>query len=111
MSEFNDDNEQELVIRHHNRALRRVNKALRKSQVVTQEYNDALFVELCNTESNHNAELALRRLWEEGGFQPPCSSEDYETIVDTCLRALRAYNSHVADKPIQSQVNGRFFID
>lgn len=111
MEQFNDDNEQELVIRNHNRVLRGVNKALRKAQSLRQEYNDALFRELCNTESNHNAELALRRLWEEGGFQPPCGPEDYETIVDTCLRALTAYNNHVADKPVQSPFDGRVFLD
>jgi hypothetical protein len=108
--EWNDDNEQELVIRHHNRALRRVNKILRTSHKVAREYNDTLFKELCHADVNQEAALALRRLWEEGGFDPPCGPEDYDIIVDTSIRALKAYRDE-ADKPTQSQVNGRFFID
>jgi hypothetical protein len=102
MAEWNDDNERELVIKNHNRVLRRVNKALRSSHRITQEYNDTLFKELCHADKNQEAALALRRLWEEGGFQPPCSPEDYDTIIDVSIRALKAYRD-TATKPTQSQ--------
>lgn len=81
-----EQDDQDVVIRHHNRILRKVNKALRSSHKLTQEYNDALFEELCN--HNSEAELALRKLWKEGGFQPPCGPEDYDMIVDSAINAL-----------------------
>ncbi len=84
MSEWNDDNERELVIKNHNRVLRRVNKALRKSNETVNEYSDSLFAELCN--SNTEAELAMEKLWTLGEFQ--CDPRNYDFIVEMCLRAL-----------------------
>lgn len=100
MSEYED--EQVLtVVRHHNRALRRVNKSLRDSHKLNQEYNDALFEELCS--HNTDAELALRKLWEEGGLQLSCSSEDYTFIVDSAIRALNVQRTLEAiGQPTQS---------
>lgn len=79
------------VVRGHNRTLRRIVSTLRQRVQNQKTYQDALFIELCGT--SPAAEIALRRLWEEGGFQPPCGPEDYEEIVDTAIRALRAYRA------------------
>src|SRR5438270_13146531 len=92
MAEWNDDNERELVIKNHNRVLRRVNKALRSSHRLTQEYNDALFKELCN--AGTEAELAMEKLWALGNFS--CDPKDYETIVVTCIQALSQTQQAVA---------------
>ncbi len=89
MEEFNEDEELTSVVRHHNRTLRKVNKALRTAHRLTQEYNDSLFTELCD--SSTEAERALRRLWEEGGLESLCSPEDYDTIVNTAIKALELY--------------------
>jgi hypothetical protein len=74
------------VVRGHNRLLRRIVRTLRGRIHTNKAYQDALFVELCNT--SPAAELALRRLWEEGGFLPPCGPEDYDEIVDKAIAAL-----------------------
>lgn len=77
------------VVRGHNRMLRRIVHTLRARIHTNKAYEDALFIELCNT--SPAAEQELRRLWEEGGFQPPCGPEDYQEIVDVSIRALKAY--------------------
>jgi len=80
-----DEDVQEItVLRHHNRALRKVHKQLRKAQKADQEYSDLLFQELCS--SNKEAEVAMGELWARGGFN--CGPRDYEFIVETCLDAL-----------------------
>lgn len=88
------------VVRGHNRTLRRIVGILRSRLQTNKSYQDALFVELCN--SSPAAAVALRRLWEEGGFQPPCGPEDYEHVVDVSLRALKAYRD-TAQAPAQSK--------
>lgn len=91
--------ETQSVVRQHNRVLRSVIRTLRKRVRRGDAAADALFVSLCET--NPAAEQAMRRLWEEGGFQPPCRPEDYEYIVDVSIRALRAYRE-TAETPAQS---------
>jgi len=49
---MDEDQEVIAVIRRQNRALRKVNKVLRKALKANQEYSDELFVELCNTLPN-----------------------------------------------------------
>lgn len=75
------------VVRLQNRALRMVVRGLRRKTERVQAHSDTLFVALC--ESDMAAGRAMRRLWEEGGFQPPCGPEDYQEIVDTAVRALQ----------------------
>lgn len=87
------------VVRGHNRLLRRIVRTLRGRLQTNKAYQDALFLELCN--SSPAAELAMREIWEKGGFQPPCGPDDYDEIVDTCIRALKAYRE-VASEPAQS---------
>jgi hypothetical protein len=72
-----------------------------------QEQADALFIALCETDPS--AENAMRKLWEEGGFAPPHSLEgypfgpkDYGEVVETCLRAMKAYRK-AAVTPAQSE--------
>ena len=92
--ELHDDRS---VTRLHNRALRSVNRGLRRLTERLQAHSDDLFIELCNTDVA--AQYAMRRLWEEGGFQPPCGPEDYDEIVETSIRALRAYRDAQASEP------------
>ena len=93
--------EMEGVVRRQNRILRRIVSSLRKRVKKEGELSDSLFATLC--ESNPAAALALRRLWEEGGFQPPCGPEDYDEIVDVSIRALKAYRE-MAQGPTKSEV-------
>lgn len=87
--------EMQSVVRGHNRTLRRIVSTLRRRIENGKVYTDGLFIELCNTKPV--AEQAMRRLWEEGGFQPPCGPEDYEEIVETALRALKTYRAVAFD--------------
>ena len=93
--------EEQSVVRLHNRALRSVNRGLRRQVERLKTHSDDLFIALCDTDVA--AVQAMRRLWEEGGFQPPCGPEDYQEIVDVSIRALRAYRD-TASAPAQSTV-------
>jgi hypothetical protein len=85
------------ITRVHNRALRRVNKLLRRSVDDLKEHADDVFATLCATEQSNQAEMAFRELWERGGFQPPIGPQDYEAVVERCLAALSGYNeSHTS---------------
>lgn len=95
------------VVRQQNRALRTIVRRLRATVRNGQEHSDEMFVALCDTDPS--VENAMRRLWEEGGFAPPRSPEgypfgpsDYEEVVETCLRALKAYRQAAAT-PAQSE--------
>jgi hypothetical protein len=92
------------VTQVHNRALRRVNKLLRRKETDLREHADEMFTALCET--NVAAEQAFRELWERGGFQPPIGPQDYEAIVKRCLTALSEYNeSHTSRTPAVSAAN------
>jgi hypothetical protein len=79
-------NEEELaVVRQHNRALRTVHRQLRRALKYFTEYNDELFLELCN--SNKEAELAFEKLWTLGGITE-CGPQDYNKIVEICLSKM-----------------------
>lgn len=92
--DWNDDNEHLMVVRKTNRVLRRVNQALRSANKTNKEYSDALFLELC--EVDKEAELAMEKLWTLGNFS--CDPRDYNTIVETCLKALSQTQQTVAEK-------------
>jgi hypothetical protein len=77
------------AVRRNNRVLRRLTSLLRQRVQNGKVYADELFFQLCAT--NPAAEQAIRTIWQEGGFQPPCGPDDYDEIVDTCIRALKAY--------------------
>ena len=72
------------VVRHHNRALRKVHKHLRRALKNTQEYSDELFLLLCDKD----AEIALEKLWTLGRMEDKCGPRDYDKIVEVCLAAL-----------------------
>jgi len=91
--------EMQSVVRRQNRTLRRIVSSLRKRVRREGERSDTLFAALCET--SPAAELSLRRLWEEGGFQPPCGPEDYDEIVDVSIRALKVYRE-MAQGPTKS---------
>jgi hypothetical protein len=74
------------VLRHHNRALRNVNKSLRSGQKSSQEHSDELFLELCKSETD--SQIAMEKIRAFGGIE--CGSGDYSFIVDKCLQALSA---------------------
>ena len=83
---YEEDDEQIDVVRHHNRVQRRVNSSLRRALKYSVEYNDNLFMELCNSDSDKEAKLAMEKLWTLGKFQ--CGPQDYDFIVEMCIRAL-----------------------
>jgi hypothetical protein len=74
------------VLQQHNRALRIVHRQLRKALKYTVEYNDNLFLELCN--SDPEAGLAMEKLWTLGGMQDICGPRDYDKIVEVCLSKM-----------------------
>lgn len=88
-----DDEGESQVLRRQNRALRGVNKQLRKAQKRAQHKMDELFMHMCETPTD--AEQSLQRLWEEAGLDDVCGPEDYGAIVETVLNIL-------TNKPIQS---------
>jgi hypothetical protein len=89
--------------RHHNRALRTVNRGLRRRTERLALQGDELFAALC--EVDVVAQSALRELWERGGFQPPIGPEDYEIIVERSIAALnfqREHDSHMS--PVSDRI-------
>lgn len=54
----------------------------------TRRQADKIFKALCD----NGAAEALGELWASGYLQ--CGPEDYPTMVETCLTALREYNEH-----------------
>ncbi len=84
------------AVRRNNRVLRRLNRVLRSRVEKGKSYADNLFLQICA--STPLAEMAIWRLWKEGGFESSCSPEDYQEIVDTSIRALKAYREE-AEKP------------
>ena len=81
-----EDIEEVEVLRHHNRALRRVHKKLRSAQKIDHEYSDMLFLELCNTDTA--AQTAMEKLWTLGGVSDKCGPQDYNKIVELLLEKL-----------------------
>lgn len=73
------------TIRRHNRALRAVNRGLRRKIERMQEHSDSAFLALC--ESDQPAEQAMSELWEKAGLI--CSPEDYDSIVEMAVRCIR----------------------
>lgn len=93
-----DPSIEDSAVRRNNRILRRLTRLLRQRVQNGKGYADELFVQLCAT--NPAAEYAIRRIWQEGGFQPPCGPDDYEEIVETCIRALRAYREAASEPTV-----------
>lgn len=59
------------------------NRALRREMKAMQRVADQVFSALCESA----AAQALGELWGSGEFE--CGPQDYVTIVETCLTALR----------------------
>ena len=51
-----EENEQLTVVRKNNRALRKINKQLRRALQDLKEYSDMLFLELCNEPEIQNSD-------------------------------------------------------
>jgi hypothetical protein len=84
------ENEQLEVVQKQNRILRGALSATRKINQITKQYNDAIFEELCNTEADHGATLAMEQLWALGDLgKHVCGPKDYDRIVEIYLAALR----------------------
>lgn len=82
--------EMQSVVRLHNRALRRVVRALRASRKRQAEGIDRLFQELCDPSAREAAEKAFGELWGSGRFD--CGPQDYEFMVERCLVAVSEYD-------------------
>jgi hypothetical protein len=80
------EDERLAVVQRHNRALRSVHRQLRRALKYVTEYNDNLFLELCN--GNPEAGLAMEKLWALGGMQEICGPQDYDKIVEVCLSKM-----------------------
>jgi hypothetical protein len=86
MDKFYEDEEIRDATRLHNRALRTVNRALRRQAERAKQQTDEVVAALFDAPLIDNtAEAAMRKLWEEGGFQPYCSPSDYDFVVKTIL--------------------------
>jgi hypothetical protein len=85
---FDENDEHIDVLRHHNRVQRRVNQALRRTLQEHRNRADENFIALCTTKTE--AQEALEKLWTLGEIN--CGPEDYDTIVEHCLEALRQVN-------------------
>jgi len=92
------DDDIRCVTRRHNRALRSVNRQLRRARERDKQETDEIVAALFDAPTE--AETELWRLWHEGGFQPPTGPEDYREIVDVALRALKACRT--AGEPAES---------
>jgi len=81
---LDEEVEEVFILRRHNRALRSVNKSLRKLRNHSQEHTDEIFLALCD--SDKEAELAMEKLRTLGEFD--CDPGDYDFVVAGCLDAL-----------------------
>ena len=83
------DDELRDVTRLHNRALRTVNRALRRQAERAKQQTDEVVAALFDAPvPEGKAEAALRRIWEQTGLEGICSPDDYERIVDFVLTEL-----------------------
>jgi predicted ArsR family transcriptional regulator len=90
MDKFYEDEEIRDATRLHNRALRTVNKSLRKQAEIAKQQTDEIVAALFDAPAPTNAaEEALRKLWEEGGYAPFCSPEDYDKLVDHAIESMK----------------------
>jgi hypothetical protein len=73
------------VLRHHNRALRAVSRKQREALRILRHEKDYVYKAFTETETE--AERAMRELWESGEFI--CGPQDYDFIVARVLEAFR----------------------
>lgn len=76
--------------RRNNRLLRSVNTVLRRKSAQLRAEADEVIAELFSAPSE--ADVALERLWREGGFSSELRPENYEELVDFALRAIASYD-------------------
>ena len=80
------DDELRDVTRLHNRALRTVNRALRRQAERAKQQTDEVVAALFDAPvPEGKAEAALRRIWERTGGILLCSPDDYEAIADSVI--------------------------
>jgi regulator of sirC expression with transglutaminase-like and TPR domain len=75
------DEELRDVTRAHNKALRLVNRQLRRAQERAKQEADEVVAALFDAPSE--AEIAMRRIWDELGFT--CRPDDYDKVVEYVL--------------------------
>ena len=81
---YKEDEGQIDVLRQHNRALRSVNRQLRRLLKRTQENADNVFLEVCNTTTEAEAALEEIRTFGKLG----CGPGDYDYVVERVLDAF-----------------------
>lgn len=75
--------------RLHNRALRTVNKSLRKQAEIAKQQTDEIVAALFDAPAPISAaEEALRRIWEKLDGKILCGPDDYEAIANTVIQAM-----------------------
>jgi hypothetical protein len=74
------------VTRLHNRALRTVNRSLRREAEKAKQRTDEIVAALFDAPALESpAEAALRRIWERTGGILQCSPDDYDAIADAVI--------------------------
>lgn len=84
------------VVRLHNRALRSVNRGLRRAVERLKEHSDELFVALCGTDVR--AKQAFGELWGSALFD--CGPEDYDYMVEEIEKAFAFVEAHKHINPV-----------
>ena len=83
------DDELRDVTRLHNRALRTVNRRLRRQAEQAKQETDEIVAALFDAPAPTNAaEEALRRIWEKLDGKILCGPDDYEAIANTVIQAM-----------------------
>ena len=78
------------VTRLHNRALRTVNRRLRRQAEQAKQETDEIVAALFDAPApTGQAEIALRKIWDVAGIAHFCSPSDYEAIADHVIALLR----------------------
>lgn len=80
--------------RHHNRALRSVNKSLRRKIERVGQSADDLFNALCETDTK--ARLAFGELWGNALFD--CGPEDYDYMVEEIIKKFKLVQSQTSEQ-------------
>lgn len=100
------------VTRSLNRALRLVNRRLRRNVEHLKESTDEVFLALCNTDVE--AGNAMGELWGSAAFD--CGPQDYDFMVTRSIEAVRRLNEIEAhtnsqNKPAEREISDYADID
>lgn len=84
MCDCNHD-EMRSITRLQNRALRTVNRNLRRTAEKLQQQTDETVAALFDAPVETEAESALREIWEKTGMVLQCAPDDYQAIVEVVV--------------------------